>query len=70
MAEISEKDIAGVMNMLEVEPAPAASLQPDIPALRKQLAILVSTGRAKEAIRVAMTQEQVKRLEPKDVKKY
>ena len=58
------------MNMLEVEPAPAASLQPDIPALREQLATLDSTGRAKEAIGVAMSQDQVKRLDPKDVEKY
>ena len=66
-----EKAMAEVMNLLEAEPAPAA-LPPalpsiDIPALREQLAILVSTGKCKEAIGVALTHEQVRRLEDKDV---
>ena len=39
----------------------------DIPALREQLAILVSTGKCKEAIGVNLTHEQVRRLEDKDV---
>ena len=43
---------------------------PDIPALREQLAVLVSTGKAKEAIGVQSTHEQVKRLSDKDVEKY
>ena len=43
---------------------------PDIPALREQLAVLVSTGKAKEAIGVQLTHEQVKRLSDKDVEKY
>ena len=53
------------MNLLEVEPAslPAAAPGPDIPALRVQLAILVSTGKCKEAIGVNRTHEQVRRLE-------
>ena len=68
-----------IMNLLEVEPSsgseggvvPALSAPgPDIPALRKQLAVLVSTGNAKEAIGVQLTHEQVKRLSNKDVKKY
>ena len=38
---------ADLMNMLEAEPTnlPAAAPGPDIPALREQLAILVSSGR-------------------------
>ena len=66
-----EKVMAEVMNLLEAEPAPAA-LPPavDIPALREQLAILVSTGKCKEAIGVTLTHEQVKRLEEKDIIKY
>ena len=66
-----EKVMADFMNLLEAEPAPAA-LPPalpsiDIPALREQLAILVSTGKCKEAIGVNLTHEQVRRLEDKDV---
>ena len=69
MAE--ENVMAEVMNLLEVEPAAALPAPgPDIPALRKQLAILVSSGRCKEAISVNLTHEQVKRLEDKDVIKY
>ena len=59
MAE--ENVMAEVMNLLEAEPAPAA----DIPALREQLVILVSTGKCKEAIGVNLTHEQVRRLETK-----
>ena len=40
---------------------------PDIPALREQLAVLVSTGKSKEAIGVLLTCEQVKHLSDKDV---
>ena len=60
------------MNLLEVEPAslPAAAPGPDIPALREQLAILVSTGKCKEAIGVNLTHEQVRRLEDKGVMKH
>ena len=50
MAE--ENAIAEVLNLLEAEPAPAAlpAALPaaDIPALREQLAILVSTANAKK----------------------
>jgi len=42
---------------------------PDIRALREQLAVLVSTGKAKEAIGVQLAHEQVKRLSDKDVEK-
>ena len=66
-----EKVMAEVMNLLEAEPASSA-LPPaaDIPALREDLAILVSTGKCKEAIGVNLTHEQVRRLEEKDVMKY
>ena len=78
MAE-EELAIAEVMNLLEAEPlsGPAGGVVadlttpgPDIPALREQLAILVSTGRAKDTIGVQLTHEQVKRLSDKDVEKY
>ena len=66
-----EKVMAEVMNLLETEPAPAAlpSALPaaDISALREDLAILVSTGKCKEAIGVNLTHEQVRRLDEKDV---
>ena len=49
-----ENVMAEVMNLLEAEPAPAAlpSALPaaDIPALREELAILVSKGKCKESI--------------------
>ena len=66
-----------VMQMLEAtpdaaEPTRLASLAPgnDIPAKREKLAILVSTGKAKEAIGVQITHDQVKRLSDKDVEKF
>ena len=63
--------MAEVMNLLEVEPAAALPAPgPDIPALRENLAILVSSGRCKDAIGTNLTQEQVRRLEDKDVMKY
>ena len=67
MAE--ENVMEEVMNLLETEPAssPAAAPGPDIPAHREQLAILVSTGKCKEAIGVNLTHDQVKRLDDKDV---
>ena len=70
MAE--ENVMAEVMNLLEAEPAPAAlpAAGPDIPALREQLAILVSTGKCKEAISANLTHEQVRRLEDKDVMRH
>ena len=69
MAE--ENVMAEVMNLLEAEPAAALpSAGPDIPALREDLAILVSSGRCKESIGVNLTHEQVKRLDDKDFMKY
>ena len=65
---IMAEEMAEVMNLLEVEPAAALRAPgPDIPALRENLAILVSTGKCKEAIGVNLTHEQVRRLEEKDV---
>jgi len=63
MAEQNDTVMDEVMALLETEPA-------NIPALREQLAVLVSTGRCKEAIGTNLTQEQVKRLDEKDVIKY
>jgi len=74
-----EATLAEVMNLLQTEPEPssnpAGGLVPtapglDIPALREQLAVLVSTGKAKEAIAVQLTHEQVKRLSDKEVEKF
>ena len=71
MAEENDAMMAEVMNLLEAEPAAALPAPgPDIPALREELVILVSTGKCKEAIGVNLTHEQVKRLEDKDVMKY
>ena len=68
MAEQNDPELADVMKMLEVEPAqPIEAPGPDIPALREQLAILVSTGKCKEAIGTQLTHDQVKRLSDKDV---
>ena len=69
-----EKVMAEVMSLLESEPAPAAlpAALPaaNIPDLREQLAILVSTGKCKEAIGVSLTHEQVRRLDEKEVMKH
>ena len=72
LAEENDPVLAEVMNMLEVEPAssPAAAPGPDIPSLREQLAILVSTGKCKEAISMNLTHDKVERLEDKDVMKH
>ena len=71
MAGENDAVMAEVMNLLEAEPAAALPAPgPDIPALREQLAILVSTGKCKEAIGVNLTHEQVRRLEDKDVMKH
>lgn len=42
----------------------------DTPAHHEQLAVLVSTGKLKEAIGVQLTHDQVKRLTGKDIEKY
>jgi len=68
---LSADDMKQLEAILEAEPSswPAAP-GPDIPALRENLAVLVSTGKAKEAIGVQFTHEQVKRLSDRDVEKY
>ena len=71
MAEEIDAVMAEVMNLLEEEPAAALPAPgPDIPALRKQFEILVSTGKCKEAIGVNLTHDQVRRLEDKDVMRH
>ena len=72
MAEENDPVMAEVMSLLEAEPSrlPAAVAGPDIPALYKQLAILVSTGKCKEAIGIQLTHNHVKRLEDKDVMRH
>ena len=65
-----------VMEFLEVEPTPESGLASlvtpgnDIPAKREKLAVLVSTGKAKEVVGVNLTHDQVKRLSDKEVEKY
>ena len=73
----TEQDALDIMEFLEVEPthdptglASLVTLGNDIPAKREKLAVLVSTGKAKEAIGVQLTHDQVKRLSDKEVEKY
>ena len=63
VAEPSSAPAGGVVSAI-TQPGP------DIPASREQLAIRVSAGKAKEAIGVQLTHEEVKRLSDKDVEKY
>ena len=80
VAEGNDPVMAEVMNLLEAEPdylghAPVSVIttvmpSPDIPDRCEQLAILVSTGKAKEAIGVTLTHKQVKCLSNKDVEKH
>ena len=67
-----------VMQLLEAEPVESTTStslvsvtnDDNIPAQREKLAILVSTGKSKEAIGVQLTHDQVKRLTDNDVQKY
>ena len=67
-----------VMQLLEGEPVESTTStllvsltnNDNIPAQREKLAVLVSTGKSKEAIGVQLTHDQVKRLSDKDVQKY
>ena len=67
-----------VMQLLEAEPVESNSANSlisltnndQIPAQREKLAILVSTGKSKEAIGVQLTHDKIKRLSDKDVQKY
>ena len=71
MAEQIDPAMDEVMSLLENEPINAPVIAAaNIPALREELAVLVSTGRCKEAIGTNMTQDQVKRLGEKEVIKY
>ena len=74
MAEQNDPVLTNVMELLENEatnaPAALPMAGPDIPALREELAILVCTGKCKETIGVCLSQDQVKRLDDKDVLKY
>jgi len=72
MAEQNDPAMDEVMALLENEPINAPVIAPtvNIPALREQLAVLVSTGRCKEAIGKILTQEQLKGLDEKEVVKY
>ena len=70
MATAQEQEALNtVMQLLEATPDTTEPAN-DIPAKREKLAILVSTGKSKEAIGVQLTHEQVKRLSDKDVEKY
>jgi len=71
MAEQNDPIMDEVRAILEAKPTNApVAVSNNIPALREELAILVSTGRCKEAIGVNLAQEQVKRLDDKEVMKY
>jgi len=71
MAEQNDPVMEEVRAILEAEPTNApAAVSDNIPAPREELAILVSTGRCKEAIGANLSQEQVKRLDDKEVMKY
>ena len=72
----TKQDALDILELLEAEPTPESGLASlvtpgnDIPAKREELVVLVSTGKAKEAVGVQLTHDQVKRLSDKDVKKY
>ena len=71
MAADEQTAMNEVIQMMETKPSSSlGNGQPDVPAMREQLVILVSTGKAKEAMCVQLTQDQVKRLEEKDVETY
>ena len=74
MATAQEQEASNeFMQTLEATPdtaEPTGITGNDIPTKREKLAILVSTGTAKEVIGVQLTHKQVKRLSDKDVEKY
>ena len=82
MAHVTPKEEATfpqVMRLLESQPEETTTSpntlvsvanDDNIPAQREKLAVLVSTGKSKEAIDVQLTHDQVKRLTDKDVQKY
>ena len=79
MTPEEEAALVEAMQLLEAQPVesntstslanPLISITNDenIPAQREKLAILVSTGKSKEAIGVQLTHDQVKRLSDKNV---
>ena len=69
MAEQIDPVMDEVNALLEAEPINAPFIAPtvNIPALREKLAVLVSTGRCKEAIGKSLSQEQVRGLNEKEV---
>ena len=79
MAHVTPEEEAALNEIMQtLEAQPVESANPlvsvtngdNIPAQREKLAILVSTGKSKEAIGVHLTHDQVKRLSDKDVQKY
>jgi len=70
MAQTDADPVMAEVINLRTEPADSSQTGPDIPTLCEQLAILVSTGKCKEAIGVQLTQDSVKRLDSKDVEKF
>jgi len=72
MAEQDDPVLDEMMTLVENEPINAPFIAPtvNIPAYREQFAVLVSTGRCKEAIGKILTHEQVKGLSEKEVITY
>ena len=72
------KPLKGVMQVLETTPDSNARSAVPIPTVfnndisnqRQRLAVLISTGKSKEAIAVQVTHERVKRLTDKEVAKF
>ena len=69
VSEEEQKALAEVLNEMEAGPSTSGTPPllpcvggPDIPTLHEQLAVLVTTGKAKEAIGVQLSHEQVKQL--------
>jgi len=58
MAEQNDPVMEKLNALLEAEPTNAPAAVSNIPALCEQLAILVSTGKCKEAIGANLSQEQ------------
>ena len=72
MAEQIDPAMDEMISLLHNEPINVPVIAPtaNIPALREELAVLVSMGRCKEAIGVSLSQEQVKGLNQKEVIKF
>jgi len=74
MAAQVTDEMEEVMQLLESEPSGSPDSKPlvqtDISFMRELLAILVCTGKAKQAIGVHLTHEQMKRFTDKEVEKH